>query len=403
MTQHSTAFEIDRPVPAGAVKELLPGAYQADESKVSPAQVKKFNFRKMLMAGAAVAVLAGAAWYGFDYWTVGRYLVSTDDAYVQADNTTIAPKVSGYLSEVLVGDNEQVKAGQVLARIDPRDFAVALDQAKADVAAARAAISSKDAQLGVQQAVIDAATATIDVDQASANFAAQENKRYTDLATSGYGSVQNAQQAQSRIAAAQASIARDTANLASALKQVDLLKAEIVQANAALLRAQAAQRQAELNVEYTSITAPIDGIVGNRTLRTGQYVQAGTQLMSVVPAAGAYVVANFKETQLTDVREGQAVDIAVDMFPGEIVHGRVDSIAPASGQEFALLPPDNATGNFTKVVQRIPVKIALDADNGTRIELRPGMSVIPTIATKSQALDRRAVAAARASRKVSGG
>jgi membrane fusion protein, multidrug efflux system len=225
------------------------------------------------MAGAAVAVLAGAAWYGFDYWTVGRYLVSTDDAYVQADNTTIAPKVSGYLSEVLVGDNERVKAGQVLARVDPRDFAVVLDQAGADVAAARAAITSKEAQLGVQQAVIDAATATVDVDQATANFAAQENKRYTDLASTGYGSVQNAQQAQSRIAGAKAAIARDTANLASALKQVDLLKAEIVQANAALLRAQAAQRQAELNVEYTSITAPIDGIVGNRTLRTGQYCQ----------------------------------------------------------------------------------------------------------------------------------
>ena len=125
------------------------------------------------------------------------------------------------------------------------------------------------------------------------------------------------------------------------------------------------QRQADLNLDYTSIVAPIDGIVGNRTLRTGQFVQAGTQLMSVVPVAGAYVVANFKETQLTDVRAGQAVDIAVDMFPGQIVHGRVDSIAPASGQEFALLPPDNATGNFTKVVQRIPVKIALDPDNAT--------------------------------------
>jgi membrane fusion protein (multidrug efflux system) len=297
---------------------------------------------------------------------------------VKADNTTIAPKVSGYLSEVLVGDNESVRAGQVLARIDQRDFTVALDQAKADVAAAQAAISSKQAQLSVQQAVIDAARATVDVDQATANFAAQENTRYTNLAATGYGSVQNAQQAQSRIAGARAAIARDTANLASALKQVDLLKAEIVQANASLARAEAVQRQAELNLEYTSIVAPIDGVVGNRTLRTGQYVQAGTQLMSLVPLAGAYVVANFKETQLTDVREGQQVDIAVDMFPGQIVHGRVDSLAPASGQEFALLPPDNATGNFTKVVQRIPVKIALD---NTPIELRPGMSVIPTIET----------------------
>jgi membrane fusion protein (multidrug efflux system) len=406
MSRHSTAFEIERPVPAGdAVGDLAPETSRiaASEAAPAPAAVKKFNFRKLLMAGAAAAVLAGAAWYGWDYWTVGQYLVSTDDAYVKADNTTVAPKVSGYLHEVLVGDNERVSAGQVVARIDQRDFIVALDQAKADVAAARAAIASKQAQLQVQHAVIDAAKATVEVDRAAATFAGQENKRYTDLAATGYGSVQNAQQAQSRIAGAEAAIARDTANFISAQKQVDLLNAEIVQANAALARAQALQSQAELNLEYTSIVAPTDGVVGNRSLRPGQFVQAGTQLMSVVPLAGAYVVANFKETQLTDVREGQAVDIAVDMFPGQVVHGHVDSIAPASGQEFALLPPDNATGNFTKVVQRIPVKIALTRDDGAPVELRPGMSVIPTIATKSQAKARQAIAASRASNKVSGG
>ena len=407
MTRHSTAFEAERPLPADdTVKDLLPDTHN-DASNGATADtatpVKKFNFRKVLMAGAAVAVLAGGAWYGWDYWTVGRYLVSTDDAYVKADNTTVAPKVSGYLHQVLVGDNERVKAGQVLARIDERDFRVALDQAKADVAAARAAIASKQAQLEVQRAAIDAAKATVDVDQATVTFAAQENKRYGDLAATGYGSVQNAQQAQSRIAGAQAAIARDTANLASALKQVDLLKAEIVQANATRARAEAVQSQAQLNLDYTSIVAPIDGVVGNRTLRTGQFVQAGTQLMSVVPVAGAYVVANFKETQLTDVRKGQAVDIAVDMFPGQIVHGHVDSIAPASGQEFALLPPDNATGNFTKVVQRIPVKIALDDDNNAPVGLRPGMSVIPTIETRSIAAGGQAVAASKVSSPVSGG
>jgi len=256
---------------------------------------------------------------------------------------------------------------------------VALDQAKADVAAAQATVASKHAQLDVQQAVITAAKATIEVDIATKTFAGQENKRYTDLAATGYGSVQNAQAAQSRNASAEAAIQRDQANLASALKQVDLIKAELAQAVAASARASALQRQAELNLSYTSITAPIDGVVGNRTLRTGQYVQAGTQLMSLIPATGAYIIANYKETQLTDVHQGQAVDVAVDMFPGQVVHGHVDSLAPASGQEFALLPPDNATGNFTKVVQRIPVKIAIDG--GAAIELRPGMSVIPTIET----------------------
>src|SRR6202012_1640694 len=195
-----------------------------------------------------------------------------------------------------------------------------------------------------------------------------------------YGSQQNAQAAQSKNAGAEAAIARDQANLVSALKQVDLLKAEIVQAEAAAARASALQAQAELNLGYTTIVSPIDAVVGNRTLRVGQYVQAGTQLMSLVPATGAYVIANYKETQLTHVREGQQVDISVDMFPGQVVRGHVDSLAPASGQEFALLPPDNATGNFTKIVQRIPVKIVLEG--GAQIDLRPGMSVVPHISTK---------------------
>ena len=389
MTCHSTVFEVERPVPVNdMVKDLQPETHNqsnTDDSPPAAAPGKRFNFRKVLMAGAALAVLAGAAWYGWDYWTVGQFLVSTDDAYVKADNTTIAPKVSGYLREVLVGDNEPVKTGQVLARIDERDFKVALDQAKSDVAAANAAIASKQAQLGVQQAVIDAAQATIEVDKATVTFAAQENKRYGDLAATGYGSVQNAQQAQSRIAGAQAAVQRDTANLASALKQVDLLKAEIAQANAALGRAVAAQNQAELNLGYTTIVAPIDGIVGNRTLRVGQYVQAGTQLMSVVPVSGAYVVANFKETQLTHVRNGQPVEIRIDSFHSTKLKGHVDSLSPASGLEFALLPPDNATGNFTKIVQRVPVKIVLDDRNLTGL-LRPGMSAEPTVNTKATVL-----------------
>jgi membrane fusion protein, multidrug efflux system len=382
MTRHSTDFETEQALPAAAVQKLVPLPSPAPETGEAAAKsTLKGKLRRFLMAGAAVAALAGASWYGWDYWTTGRFLVSTDDAYVKADNTTVAPKVSGYLHEVLVGDNERVRAGQILARIDDRDFKVALDQAKADVAAAEAAITSKRAQLDVQQAVIDAAKATLDVDTASATFATQENKRYTDLAATGYGSVQNAQAAQSRNASALAAIERDKANLASALKQVELLRAEIAQSVAATSRANALQHQAELNLSYTTIVAPIDGVVGNRTLRAGQFVQAGTQLMSLVPASGAYVIANFKETQLTHVQAGQAVDIDVDMFPGKSVHGHVDSLAPASGQEFALLPPDNATGNFTKVVQRIPVKIALDSSS---VELRPGMSVIPTIQTQKR-------------------
>src|SRR5215472_386841 len=388
MSRHSTSFEAERQVPADTAQVLAePSSKPVQVIEPAPVLQAKSagRLRRLVMAGAAVAVLASASWYGWDYWTVGRFLVSTDDAYVKADNTTIAPKVSGYLREVLVGDNEHVKAGQVLARIDERDFKVALDQAQADVAAAQATVASKQAQFEVQQSVIAAAKATVEVDIANKTFAGQENKRYTDLAATGYGSLQNAQAAQSKNAGAEAAILRDQANLVSALKQVDLLKAEIAQATAAAARASALQAQAELNLGYTTIVAPIDGVVGNRTLRVGQYVQAGTQLMSLVPATGAYVIANFKETQLTHVHQGQPVDVAVDMFPGQVVHGHVDSLAPASGQEFALLPPDNATGNFTKVVQRIPVKVVLES--GSPIELRPGMSVIPRISTKQHSDD----------------
>src|SRR6516165_11812197 len=239
MSHHSTSFQAEQTLPVETVERLLPQEIEApnppSEVATPGPQIPSFKdrLRRLLMAGTAVAVLAASSWYAWEYITVGRFLVSTDDAYVKADTTTIAPKVSGYLREVLVGDNEHVKAGEVLARIDERDFVVALDQAKADVAAAQATVTSKQAQLEVQQAVITAAKATIEVDIATKTFAGQENKRYTDLAATGYGSVQNAQAAQSRNAGAEAAIQRDEANLASALKQVDLIKAELAQAVAA--------------------------------------------------------------------------------------------------------------------------------------------------------------------------
>jgi membrane fusion protein (multidrug efflux system) len=345
---------------------------------------KRKRRRLVLLAGGGIALLAAAAYYGDDYWRNGRFQIATDDAYVQADNSAIAPKVSGYLSQVLVGDNETVKAGQPLAKIDDRDFVAALDQATADVTAAQASVDSARASLDIQQSNIAAAKATVDVDNANVTFAEQNNKRYESLATNGYAAVQTAQQAAAQISVTQATVVRDNALLAQATKQIALLNAQVSQATAALKHDLAVQHQAELNVSYATVVAPVDGVVGNRTLRVGQYVQAGTQLMSVVPTTAAYVIANYKETQLTDVCRGQAVTVEVDMFPGRIYHGHVDSLAPASGQEFALLPPDNATGNFTKVVQRIPVKITLDPESKRTGDLRPGMSVEPSIDTKAQ-------------------
>ena len=229
MTAHPKSFDIQKALSAAEVMDRL----NLSPEVVAPHKTSKMRWlRRLLLTGASLIALTGAAHFGWDYWTVGRFEISTDDAYVKADNTTIAPKVSGYIAAVLVGDNEPVKAGQVLARIDNRDYGVALDQAKADVAAAKAAVSNKQAALDAQQSVIEAARATLGVDQANQTFAEQDDKRYAHLATTGYGSVQNAQQAASRIAAAKASVARDQASLVTALKQVDVLKAELAQAKA---------------------------------------------------------------------------------------------------------------------------------------------------------------------------
>lgn len=353
------------------------------EGKTEPLQnPKPRNVRRLLLIGAAVIVVGLGAKFGWHYWTVGQFQESTDDAYVKADSTIVAPKVSGYVREVLVADNQPVRANQPLAKIDDRDYVVALDQAKADVAAAQADIENIVASLDQQQAAIAQAQSTVSVDQASLKFAQQDNDRYGALATQGAGSVQNAQQAVSKLDIAKATLQRDEGAVVSAQKQIGVLQAQLAKVNAALAHDKAVQDQAELNLSYTTIVSPVDGVVGNRTLRVGQYVQSGTQLMAVVPVDNVYVIANFKETQLTDVKRGQPVDIAVDTFPGVALKGRVDSIAPASGQEFALLPPDNATGNFTKIVQRIPVKVVLDNDSKLTGLLRPGMSVTPTINLK---------------------
>jgi membrane fusion protein (multidrug efflux system) len=345
----------------------------------------KRTFRRILLGSAALVVVAGAAAFGTYWFKTGRFLESTDDAYVQADYTTIAPKVSGYIADVKVEDNQPVKAGQVLAVIDDRDFRTALDQAKADVASAKAEVDNIAAQLEQQQSVIQQAQAAILSDQAGVKFAQLDYTRYHSLTASKATSVQDEQRAQSVLDQQNANLQRDRAALSGAKQQVDVLSTAKAKAETQVKRLEAVQSQAELNLSYTTITAPIDGTVGARSLRTGQYVQAGTQLMAVVPLQSVYVVANFKETQLADVKTGQLVELTIDGLPGVTVKGKVDSLAPASGLEFALLPPDNATGNFTKIVQRIPVKIALEVDAGLMGRLRPGMSANPVIDTRPAA------------------
>jgi membrane fusion protein (multidrug efflux system) len=337
-TRNLAKLDVDRDLALSDAK-LVPVAFR---EPLPPKTIShRHSRRSVLTLGIAVLLIAAAAAYGGYYWAIGRFLQSTDDAYVQADSTIVAPKVSGYLSKVLVEDNQPVKADQPLAKIDDRDYVASLDQAKADVATAQADIENVTAALQQQQAVIAQARDT-----------------------------------------AQSTLTRDTAAVTAAEEQVGVLQAQLAKGKATLQHYQAVQEQAQLNLGYTNIVAPIDGVVGARSLRVGEYVQAGTQLMAVVPLAAVYVVANFEETQLAGIRKGAPVNIVVDTYSGATVKGHVDSIAPASGEEFALLPPDNATGNFTKIVQRIPVKIAIDPSDPLRGELRPGMSVTATVDTK---------------------
>jgi membrane fusion protein, multidrug efflux system len=344
---------------------------------------------KRAAIGLALALgVAATADYGYDYLTVGRYLETTDDAYVKADSTLISPKVSGYIAEVLISDNEKVKAGQLLARIDDRDFKTALAQARADLAASEASLHNLDAQIELQKPVIAQQAAEVDAADANLKFAEQERARYDELMKSGSGTVQRAQQTDAALRAQTAQLQQGKAGLIAANKKLEVLATDRAKAVAQLDHARAVEQQAALNLSYTQIIAPVDGTVGARTLRVGQFVQAGTQLMAVVPLDQVYVVANFKETQLTHMRDGQPVELRIDSFRGTPLKGHVDSLSPASGLEFALLPPDNATGNFTKIVQRVPVKIVLDERNLTGL-LRPGMSVEPTVDTKATVMAER--------------
>jgi membrane fusion protein, multidrug efflux system len=352
-------------------------------AKTGPVSGMRLGARHGLWA-IGVLLCVGVGIWGVRYWTFGRFIESTDDAYVKADSTTVSPKVSGYIAQVLVEDNEPVRAGQVLARIDDRDLQTALHEANANVAAAAAVVANLTAQLTVQDYAIREAQADLEMAQTAAGLAQRNDARRREMAKVGFGSNEQSDEATTDFQHKTASIARAQAALASAGQQVEVLQTQRQLAEAQRLRALANQTQAELNLSYATVRAAINGTVGARTLRVGQFVQAGTQLMEIVPLRNVYVVANFKETQLTRMRPGQPVRLSVDAFAGEALRGHVDSLAPASGLEFALLPPDNATGNFTKIVQRVPIKVVLDDPRKLAGRLRPGMSVDVAVDTRHE-------------------
>jgi membrane fusion protein, multidrug efflux system len=329
-----------------------------------------------------LVVLACALVYGAWHWLFSsRDEQSTNDAFVSADYTIVSPKVGGIVQQVLVEDNQAVKAGQLLLTIDDRDYQAAVAAARAEVAGAVAQLANARATSERQQSVIEQASTQVEANQAEAALAKQELERYQQLAGQGAGSVQNAQQAQSRSDVNRAHLAQHRAALAAAHKQTDILQAQQQAAEATLQRAQASLQRAELDLSHTQLLAPIDGIVGRRAVRVGALVNPGTSLLAVVPLTRSFIVANLQETQLAHVRQGQHASINVDAYPGVSLRGSVHSIAPATGVTFSAIAPENATGNFTRVVQRVPVKIALDPGQDSEHRLRVGMSADVSIDT----------------------
>ena len=322
-------------------------------------------------------LLASVAGGGYLYWDNASHYETTDDAFIAARQFTLAPKVAGYLTGVLVTDNQHVAAGQVIARIDDRDYQTALAQADAEVGAARANIANIEAEIAVQQAKVAQNASQVQQQQAGLTFARQQASRYATLAQDGAGSVQDAQQYSSQQRQATAGLQSAQQALVASARQLPVLSAQRSSAKANLAQAVAQRDQANLNLSYTTVTAAQSGRVVQLSGAVGQYVQPGTAMATVVPD-DVWVTANFKETQLDHMRPGDKVSLNIDAYPDHAVHGHVESVQPGSGTAFSLLPAENATGNYVKIVQRVPVKIVLDKPPAD-VTLGPGMSVLPSV------------------------
>jgi membrane fusion protein, multidrug efflux system len=348
-----------------------------DHGRVAePVQQGLLRRRPVLSAIGALS-LAAVVGGGYLYADQAGHFQSTDDAFIAARQSSIAPKVSGYITEVPVTDNQHVAAGDVIARIDDRDYRIALEQAEAQVDAAKASILNIDAQLEVQKAQISANQAQVDQAQAALVFAQQQAARYQHLEQTGYGTVQNSEQYTSQLRQQQATLQSAQATLNLAQRQVEALKAQRKSATANLAQTEAQRDQAKLNLSYTTVTAAQAGRVVNLGAAVGQFAQPGTSLTVFVPDE-TWVTANFKEIQLDRMRPGDPVTLKIDAYPGRVIRGHVDSVQPGSGTAFSLLPAQNATGNYVKIVQRVPVKIVMD-NPPKDVALGPGMSVVPTV------------------------
>lgn len=350
-----------------------------NEEREGQSQGRSFIRRHPFLLALALLITAGVLAGGYIWWQQYSAYETTDDAFIDARFFTVSPQVAGYIEDVPVTDNQEVKAGDALAVIDDRIYKAALASAEAQLGQAEAAIPNIDAQIAAQQAQITQAQAQVRDAEAALKFAEEQNDRAQKLAHTGAGTIQTAQQTQSQLLQAQATADRAKAALIAAQKQLAALRAQRVSAEASIKQARAVRNQAQLNVGYTVVKADQAGRVTELTAAKGQYVQAGQSLMVIVPEP-VWVTANFRETQISYMHPGQPVDIHVDAYPNRTFEGHVDSIQSGSGTAFSLLPAENATGNFVKVVQRVPVKI--DFNKTPDVVLGPGMSVEPWVRLK---------------------
>ncbi|SDE31064.1 membrane fusion protein, multidrug efflux system [Rhodospira trueperi] len=372
----------DDPRAARSADDAPEDGQRETDSEDGPGR-RKPPIRRIVLSVFGIAVLAGALWLGWRWWTVYRFVEETDDAYVKADIVTISPQVSGEVVRVAVEDHQPVAAGDLLFVIDASDYQAAVDAARAAVASAEALLAETAEERALQDRTVAVAEADLEAAKATLDFARQEYDRDSRLAREGAGTVRAVQQSRESLSNAEAAVNSGVAVLARARKQLDVIDARRTRLESDRDRAAAQLRAAEVNLARTVVRSPAAGRVGNRQIDVGEYVRPGVHAVSVVPD-DAYIVANFKETQVTFFETGMACEIEADMLGGAVLHGTIESLAPAAGQEFAILPPQNATGNFTKIVQRIPVKIRFVGDQADAARLRPGTSVIVSVDTKEQ-------------------
>ncbi len=320
-----------------------------------------------------------------NWWRVGRFIESTDDAYLKADSVTVAPKVVGYVTEVFVQPNQAVKRGDPLVRLDRRQYEAMLAQAQATIEARKADIQRAEADILQQKAQLAQARAQVQSASVALVHAQQEVDRFAPLVSTGATTEERLADLRNTRDQAKATLAANQAAEAAAVSKIKSTEAQVAQSRAQVQAADAARSQTHLDVDDTVVRAAIDGRVGDSTVRVGQLVQPGTRLMTLVPVQEVYLVANFKETQIGRMRAGQPVTLHVDALPDLPLQGEVESFSPGTGAQFALLPSENATGNFTKIVQRVPVRIRVQADAAVRERLLPGLSVTTEVDTRNGA------------------